>query len=62
MRALPAQFHAGGRVHNAGVDVAHVRLRFADGVVLEDDTDQVAAPERRLGVESVGSAPVTIRR
>ncbi|MFZ1992733.1 MAG: hypothetical protein WAU75_01385, partial [Solirubrobacteraceae bacterium] len=40
VRALPGQFYAGGRVHDAGVGVAHVQLRFTDGVVLEDDTDQ----------------------
>ena len=39
VRALPGRFYAGGRVHGAGIDVAHVELRFADGVVLEDDTD-----------------------
>lgn len=40
VRALPGQFYAGGRVHSAGIDVARVQLRFADGVVLEDDTDE----------------------
>jgi hypothetical protein len=39
VRALPGQFYAGGRVHDAGVNVARVQLRFADSVVLEDDTD-----------------------
>jgi hypothetical protein len=40
-RALPDRFYAGGRVHGAGVEVARVQLRFDDGAVLEDDTDQV---------------------
>ena len=32
-------FCGGGRVDPAGADVARVRLRFANGVELEDDTD-----------------------
>ena len=40
LRALPDHFYAGGRLHPAGVEVARVQLRFADGTVLDDDTDQ----------------------
>jgi hypothetical protein len=32
-------FCGGGRVEAAGADVARVRVRFVDGVELEDDTD-----------------------
>jgi hypothetical protein len=35
----PDQFHAGGRIHNAGIDIARVELRFANGLTLEDDTE-----------------------
>ena len=31
--------YAGGRVHTAGHDIAHVQLRFPDGTVLSDDTE-----------------------
>lgn len=31
-----------GGVHSAGVKVARVQLRFADSVVLEDDTDEAS--------------------
>lgn len=31
--------YAGGTVHGAGHDVAHVQLRFPDGTVLSDDTE-----------------------
>jgi hypothetical protein len=34
----PDRFHAGGRIHGAGVDIARVELRFANGLTLEDDT------------------------
>ena len=33
----PDQFYAGGRIDNAGVEVAHVKLRFANGLTLQDD-------------------------
>jgi hypothetical protein len=39
----PDQFYAGGRIHAAGVDVARVQLRFADGLALEDDAEQAIA-------------------
>jgi hypothetical protein len=32
-------FCGGGRVHPAGAEVARVRVRFANGVEVEDDTD-----------------------
>lgn len=35
----PDQFYAGGRIHNAGIDIARVELRFANGITLEDDTE-----------------------
>ena len=35
----PDAFYAGGRIEAAGVDVARVELRFANGVTLEDDAD-----------------------
>jgi hypothetical protein len=35
----PHGFCGGGRVEPAGVEVARVRLRFANGVELDDDTD-----------------------
>jgi hypothetical protein len=35
----PDQFYAGGRIHNAGIDIARVELRFANGLTLEDDTE-----------------------
>jgi hypothetical protein len=35
----PDQFYAGGRIDTAGLDVARIELRFADGLTLEDDTD-----------------------
>jgi hypothetical protein len=33
----PDQFYGGGRIDNAGIDIARVELRFADGLTLEDD-------------------------
>lgn len=36
-------FYAGGRIDSAGVDVARVQLRFADGLTLEDDTEESVA-------------------
>jgi hypothetical protein len=33
----PDQFYAGGRIDNAGIDIARVELPFADGLTLEDD-------------------------
>jgi hypothetical protein len=39
----PDQFYAGGRIHTAGIDIARVQLRFADGLTLEDDTEQAIA-------------------
>jgi hypothetical protein len=36
----PHQLCAGGRIHHAGVEIARVELRFADGHTLADDTDQ----------------------
>jgi hypothetical protein len=39
----PDQFYAGGRIADAGVAIARVELRFADGLVLEDDADQGVA-------------------
>jgi hypothetical protein len=35
----PDQFYAGGRIDNAGIDIAGLELRFANGLTLEDDTD-----------------------
>jgi hypothetical protein len=39
----PDQFYAGGRIDNAGIDIASVELRFADGLILEDDTNDGVA-------------------
>ena len=39
----PNQFYAGGRIHSAGLDIARVQLRFADGLTLEDDAEQAIA-------------------
>jgi hypothetical protein len=36
-------FYGGGAVHTAGADVSRVRLRFRDGLVLEDDVDSGVA-------------------
>jgi hypothetical protein len=35
----PDQFYAGGRIDNAGIAIARIELRFANGLTLEDDTD-----------------------
>ena len=35
----PDQFYAGGTIGTAGVDIASVELRFANGLTLEDDSD-----------------------
>jgi hypothetical protein len=37
----PDQFHAGGRIDNAGLDITRIELRFANG--LTDDTDAKVA-------------------
>lgn len=39
----PDQFYAGGRIHTAGIDVARVQMRFADGLTLEDDAEHAIA-------------------
>jgi hypothetical protein len=35
----PTQFYAGGHIDNAGLDIARVELRFANGHALTDDSD-----------------------
>ncbi len=35
----PDQFYAGGRIHDPGIDIARVELRFPSGLTLQDDTD-----------------------
>lgn len=40
---LAGGFYAGGEIDNAGADVARVQLRFADGLTLEDDSEQGVA-------------------
>jgi hypothetical protein len=39
----PDQFFAGGRIDDAGMDIARIELRFANGITLHDDTDQGVA-------------------
>jgi FtsX-like permease family len=39
----PDQFHAGGRIDNAGLDITRIELRFANGLTLDDDTDEKVA-------------------
>jgi hypothetical protein len=34
----PDQFYAGGSIDNAGIDIDRVELRFANGLILQDDT------------------------
>lgn len=34
----PNQFYAGGRIHDAGIDIARVELQFANGLTLQDET------------------------
>jgi hypothetical protein len=40
---LAAGFYAGGPIDNAGADVARVQLQFADGLILDDDSEEGAA-------------------
>ena len=39
----PDHFYAGGQIYRAGVDIAQVELRFANGVTLSDDADSDVA-------------------
>lgn len=39
----PDRFYAGGRIDNAGVQLARVELLFRNGIKLEDDCEQGAA-------------------
>ena len=39
----PDRFYAGGRIHDAGIEIARVQLRFVDGFALEDDSDEAVA-------------------
>lgn len=39
----PDEFFAGGRIDDAGIDIARIELRFANGVTLHDDAEQGVA-------------------
>jgi hypothetical protein len=36
----PDRFFAGGRIHDAGTEIDHVELRFANGITLHDDIEE----------------------
>lgn len=39
----PDRLYAGGRIDDAGAEVARVELRFVNGITLSDDTEQAVA-------------------